>query len=856
MPTLMPWPAALDYAVEDPWREQLDRDGPTDARWLVAQCLDSRERAEVINKNSEHSTANSGRRQSAYAVQKINTRHFSDGKSNKLETKASSASDLVSTGIKEKLIKACVFFCGDFSHSSHKCPIAQKLTNDEKVEILRKNGTCFRCLQNKGHISKFCDSNIFCSHCHSKHSTIMCNRINSESKKGTIKTVQEVENKVLSNQSNRSEVYLQTLVVGVAGKTLKGYLRLLIDTGSQNTYISQYAAKTLKLEKIGTERIKHGLFGGVEVSEDHNRYQIDLTSLDGKYRCKIEALDQRKICSSLPKIKDEKLIKVMEKRGILINDNHVNGNLCLFQENPEEIHMLLGADTAAQLFTERIEHFAGDYVAFAFETKLGWTLMGKIKENANTSSSLSVLSLSLHVSDTNLSNLWRLDTLGISSEENKTKSALEEETRKHFLKSVKRDSSGRYEVTLPFILDKSVLSSNRTVAERHLVKTESKLINTRRRKDYEEIFDEWEAKDIIEVVTEEKEEGVHYLSHRPVIKESSETTKIRPVFNASARSKNSPSLNDCLNEAENFVQEARLILASGHFNLRCWRSNFRIDMIDEIENKTKVVPVLGLVWDLEKDSLSCKIEETFNLREPITKRKVLSITQKIFDPIGFTAPITVIPKLILQETWNQKIKWDEDLPLPLSEQFGTWLNQLPLLSQIEIPRWLNIDYENEDTVVLHVFSDASKRAYATCAFLRAETIEGVKVQLVSARSRIAPIKELTIPRLELLSCLIGARLAKTILSDLKLKNCRTVFWSDSSTALGWIRRDQAWGTFVHNRVQEIRSLTRISDWRHVPGSLKTQRISHREDVLLSNYRNRHGGRAHRGFTYQKTSGPM
>ncbi|XP_035233819.1 uncharacterized protein LOC118205641 [Stegodyphus dumicola] len=155
----------------------------------------------------------------------------------------------------------------------------------------------------------------------------------------------------------------------------------------------------------------------------------------------------------------------------------------------------------------------------------------------------------------------------------------------------------------------------------------------------------------------------------------------------------------------------------------------------------------------------------------------------------------------------------------ICEQFGTWLNQLPLLSQIEIPRWLNIDYENEDTVVLHVFSDASKRAYATCAFLRAETIEGVKVQLVSARSRIAPIKELTIPRLELLSCLIGARLAKTILSDLKLKNCRTVFWSDSSTALGWIRRDQAWGTFVHNRVQEIRSLTRISDWRHVPGSL-------------------------------------
>ncbi|XP_035214326.1 uncharacterized protein LOC118188085 [Stegodyphus dumicola] len=114
--------------------------------------------------------------------------------------------------------------------------------------------------------------------------------------------------------------------------------------------------------------------------------------------------------------------------------------------------------------------------------------------------------------------------------------------------------------------------------------------------------------------------------------------------------------------------------------------------------------------------------------------------------------------------------------------------------------------------------------HVPCPFLRAETIEGVKVQLVSEKSRIVPIKEITIPHLELLSCIIGARFAKTILSDLKirlsdLKNCRIVFWSDSPTAWRWIRRDQAWGTFVHTQVQEIRSLTGISDRRHVPGSL-------------------------------------
>ena len=74
---------------------------------------------------------------------------------------------------------------------------------------------------------------------------------------------------------------------------------------------------------------------------------------------------------------------------------------------------------------------------------------------------------------------------------------------------------------------------------------------------------------------------------------------------------------------------------------------------------------------------------------------------------------------------------------------------------IEIPCWLSVDHENEDRITLHVFSDASKAAYAAYAFLRSETPKGVKIQLVNARSCISPLKEFTIPRLELLSCLIA-----------------------------------------------------------------------------------------------------
>lgn len=241
-------------------------------------------------------------------------------------------------------------------------------------------------------------------------------------------------------------------------------------------------------------------------------------------------------------------------------------------------------------------------------------------------------------------------------------------------------------------------------------------------------------------------------------------------------------------------------------------------MIDKTEDKPRFAPVLGLLWDLKSDNLVCKIGETMKISEPLTKRKVLSVTQRIFDPVGFTAPVSLIPKLILQETWIQKMKWDEELSETLKQQFSNWLKGINLLSQVQIPRWLNICPEREKEISLHVFSDASKRAYATCIFIRAETSEGIKIQLVNAKSRVAPIKELTIPRLELLSCLIGARLAKNVKNDLSL-HVNTIFWSDSSTALGWIRRKQEWGIFVHNKVLEIRNLTEVRNWRHVPGDL-------------------------------------
>ncbi|GBN95266.1 hypothetical protein AVEN_15509-1 [Araneus ventricosus] len=140
------------------------------------------------------------------------------------------------------------------------------------------------------------------------------------------------------------------------------------------------------------------------------------------------------------------------------------------------------------------------------------------------------------------------------------------------------------------------------------------------------------------------------------------------------------------------------------------------------------------------------------------------------------------------------------------------------LERLKIPRWLNYDLETEN-VSLHFFCDASKLAYSAVAFIRVQTRDYVQVHLLQAKARVAPSgrKETTIARLELLGATICARLASSIIKEFEADNI--YFWTDSSTVLAWIQRNEIWDVFVHNRIKEIKQLTPIDSWRHVPGAM-------------------------------------
>ncbi|UYV75739.1 hypothetical protein LAZ67_13001176 [Cordylochernes scorpioides] len=124
-----------------------------------------------------------------------------------------------------------------------------------------------------------------------------------------------------------------------------------------------------------------------------------------------------------------------------------------------------------------------------------------------------------------------------------------------------------------------------------------------------------------------------------------------------------------------------------------------------------------------------------------------------------------------------------------------------------------------EKTTLHIFCDASQFAYATCIFLRIEKEDRVDIQFIQARTRVAPLKKLTIPRLELLACLIGARLAANVIQDLEFEEIPRFYWADSTNALCWIQREDNWAAFVMNRVKEIHNLSSPESWRHIPGRL-------------------------------------
>ncbi|XP_037047435.1 uncharacterized protein LOC119082120 [Bradysia coprophila] len=275
---------------------------------------------------------------------------------------------------------------------------------------------------------------------------------------------------------------------------------------------------------------------------------------------------------------------------------------------------------------------------------------------------------------------------------------------------------------------------------------------------------------------------------------------------------------DSWEEYMEFKSKSIELMTNAQMDLRQWEHTWIPEMDKTSDNTEEMIStVLGLKWCKKSDTLSCSSLPT--IPEKFTKRTLLATINKIYDPMGTLSPALILPKLLYQSTWKNKLTWDEDLPKELKEQFEKWVAETHYLEQIKIPRCMKGNtYTNESKEQLHIFCDASQLAYAAAVFLRSENTEGISIQLIQSKARVTPIDKVTIQRLELIGSNIGARLGNSVLKALD-KNIQCFYWSDSTTVLAWIKRNDEWGTFVGNRVREMLKLTEVSQWNYVPGKI-------------------------------------
>ncbi|XP_046431027.1 uncharacterized protein LOC124184894 [Neodiprion fabricii] len=285
---------------------------------------------------------------------------------------------------------------------------------------------------------------------------------------------------------------------------------------------------------------------------------------------------------------------------------------------------------------------------------------------------------------------------------------------------------------------------------------------------------------------------------------------------------------DDLEGATEKIRQINECLASGCFNLQKWTSNCEellekipqeerdISQLVSIEDNSPV-RALGLLWHANSDSFKFSSPRQQQQSQP-TKRNVLSRVAQIFDPLGWIAPVVVRGKIFIQELWSAGLNWDDPLPKILETRWRIYEEELKDIAFISVPRYFGsrANLAASQSVELHGFSDASQSALSAVIFLRLLTESNdIRVSLVAAKTRVAPLKKVTIPWLELSAAVLLVRLVSHLRKVLKLENATIHLWTDSTVALAYISGDPSrWTEYVRNRVNEIREIDQ-SQWHHV-----------------------------------------
>ncbi|XP_048514357.1 uncharacterized protein LOC125501757 [Athalia rosae] len=835
------------------------------------------------------------------------------------------------------------------SHFIYFCPKFLGLTIEERINEARRLKLCLNCLRSD-HFVQTCKGGS-CRECSGRHNTL-CHlprdkADSSEAANSNTPTTSETSsaaNKEETSSNNVTTMHqslnrLKRVLMSTAlvnanhANGTPVSIRVVLDSASEANFITVAACNSLGLR---TGKINEPIVGLNEmkskVTQDCN---VVVMSRHSTLRINVHCLVVPRITNELPSFKfDSSELSI--PNTIKLADP--------FYHEPSKVEMLIGAEFFQSLLeTGKIK--LGEDKPTLQNTALGWVLAGPMPTQSRRFPDISVLVCSrnsISSLNENVTRFWNIEE--IKSERSTQKVSENESKCETMFETATRDESGRFIVRLPSRESINELEESRQIAEKRLLALERRFKgNDILRQRYTEFMREYVELGHMSAVSPTKnasELPVVYLPHHEVIRETSTTTKLRVVFDASAKSSSGKSLNDVLlvgptvqdnlldilltfrlhkiaftadiqkmyrqilvdprdryfqrilwrfsvdepiqeyrlntvtygqacapylairairklaqdekkefpiaanivlrdfyvddvlsgansiDEAKTLCKQLQQLLLRGGFELHKWSSN--IDEIvtnmrgstQEISPSTNIddgdsVKTLGLQWSPANEKFQFSINIDIGAK---TKREILSAISKLLDPLGVIGPIIVRAKLIMQASWSHDVAWDADLPQELLNEWNDYVDDIQNVGTIQVPRRV-IQHEESSRLSLHGFCDASERAYGACLYIQSEDGDGHKTSsLLCSKSRVAPMKKITLPRLELYGAVLLTRLVQAVNETLRIEFGDVRLWTDSTIVLAWIAKESShWQTFVANRVSEIQASSSYSQWGHVSG---------------------------------------
>ncbi|XP_055708946.1 uncharacterized protein LOC129805203 [Phlebotomus papatasi] len=796
----------------------------------------------------------SGRCRALEMCPSINT--TSNVKKNSKNVVTNSKSSLAHMAAVDSTKELCTV-CSKSSHKLYKCETFKSLPAVKRLSIVRNLNICVNCIADKHNLDQC--KYPSCRHCKEKHNFWLHDAYEGGVEKSTAhnlqvqETTQAAPSQSVSREKESTVDGKNSIVNAGVGVTaqLKGrrvmiktarilvydvhnqphVCRAFVDEGAQGDFISERLCGILGLKKYPINEVVNGL----EYQQSSPRFAVE-----AKIASRLTMNPHKLWCRVVGRVSVDLPNWPIQEKDLSIPKGFDLADPLWFKT--ERIDILIGGFLLNEILYDKT-HKLGEGLPCLKSSEFGWMLFGGW--NVETPQNIACGVTTFARIEKTFKDFFESEEVG-SDQTEKSLTEEQEEVEKLFVDTTIRTNEGQFEVHIPLKDEYKNLENNRDKALQMLKRADRQLDKDPELKvEVQNIFQEYKDEGIIEPVPDvDLDKPSYYAPYHFVVKRKAASTKVRPVFNFSSKSASGMSLNDVIKVGP-VVQPD---LLSSLWGLRRYAKAAVCDFVKMFLH-VLVTPAHRdfqrfLLRDVPNGPIKDYRFRTLCFGNSASPHLATRSTIQLANDVGEKYPkaanvikfhtymddclfcaqtiseLLEIQSQLIEMCATAKFKlskWHSNATEILQAVNACSDDSQPVsLSDIEIPRWAaSIQFAVQEQ--LHVFCDASKLAYGVVIYLVVQDSHGNQsAKMLTAKSKVSPIKEKTIPKLELCAAHLGARLLRRVQDSLKIDSNQCFCWTDAKVVLGQIFSNRSQEVFVRNRVKAIHEISVPIQWRYVP----------------------------------------